>query len=82
MKAWTYLPAQIDPQEYEECEDIEIYCSFLGSLVHELTHYFQWGVGLEQSDVVSDVKQTTSAFVSSSNSAKIATCHIKKELNT
>jgi hypothetical protein len=48
------IPAQIDPQEYEECEDIEIYYSILGSLVHELTHYFQWVAGLDQSDAVSE----------------------------
>lgn len=36
------IPAQIDPKEYEEYEAIGIYYSILGSLVHELAHYFQW----------------------------------------
>lgn len=48
------IPAKIDPQEYEGDEDFEIYYSILGSLVHELTHYYQWVAGLEQSDAVSE----------------------------
>lgn len=48
------IPAQINPQEYEGCEDLEIHYSILGSLVHELTHYFQWVAGLEQSNAVSE----------------------------
>lgn len=41
------IPAAIDPTEYNGWEDIEIYYSILGSLVHELTHYFQWAAGME-----------------------------------
>ena len=41
------IPAQIDPQEYEDAENIEIYYSILGSLVHELAHYFQWAAGMD-----------------------------------
>ena len=44
------IPAKINPQEYEGDEDFEIHYSILGSLVHELTHYYQWVAGLEQSE--------------------------------
>ena len=41
------IPAQFDPRELADWEDIEIYYSILGSLVHELTHYYQWTAEME-----------------------------------
>lgn len=41
------IPAEIDPAEHEDWEVLEVYYSILGSLVHELTHYFQWVSGME-----------------------------------
>jgi hypothetical protein len=32
----------------------ELYQQILSSLIHELTHYFQWALGLEQSSAVSE----------------------------
>ena len=35
------------------CEPV-VYEQILSSLVHELTHYYQWVLALEQSDAVSE----------------------------
>ena len=48
------IPARIAPDIREAYEDIENYYSILGSLVHELTHYYQWVAGLTQTDAVSE----------------------------
>lgn len=48
------IPARIGPHIREEYEDIEIYYSILSSLVHELTHYYQWVAGLDQTNSVSE----------------------------
>lgn len=48
------IPARIEPDVRAEYEDTEIYYSILSSLVHELTHYYQWIAELEQTDAVSE----------------------------
>lgn len=48
------IPARIDPELREEEDDLDIYYTILGSLVHELTHYFQWVAELDQTDAVSE----------------------------
>ena len=48
------IPARIEPNVREAYEDIEIYYSILSSLVHELTHYYQWVSQLAQTDAVSE----------------------------
>lgn len=48
------IPARIEPWLREEEEELDIYYSILGSLIHELTHYFQWVSELEQSDSASE----------------------------
>ena len=48
------IPARIAPNLKEEYEDIEIYYSILGSLVHEITHYYQWCAGFTQTEAVSE----------------------------
>lgn len=48
------IPARIEPELRAEYEDIDIYYSILSSLVHELTHYYQWVAGSEQTDAVSE----------------------------
>ena len=48
------IPARIEPWLREEEEELDIYYTILGSLVHELTHYFQWVAELEQTDSVSE----------------------------
>ena len=48
------IPARIEPAARDEYEDIEIYYGILSSLVHELTHYYQWAAGLEQTNAVSE----------------------------
>ena len=48
------IPARIESDVRIEYEDIEIYYLILSSLVHELTHYYQWVEGLDQTDDVSE----------------------------
>ena len=48
------IPARIEPWLREEEDDLDIYYTILGSLVHELTHYFQWVAELDQTDSASE----------------------------
>lgn len=48
------IPARIEPDVREEYADWDIYCAILSSLVHELTHYYQWLAEPEQTDAVSE----------------------------
>lgn len=48
------IPARIEPDVRAEYEDLAIYHAILSSLVHELTHYYQWAAGLDQTDAVSE----------------------------
>lgn len=52
--AYIRIPARIEPDVREEYEDMDIYYSILSSLVHELTHYYQWVAELEQTESVSE----------------------------
>ena len=44
------VPAKINWEQHADIDKDEIYEMVLSSLVHELTHYFQWVRGLEQDD--------------------------------
>lgn len=48
------IPARVEAHLREEYEDLDIYYSILSSLVHELTHYYQWVADLDQSKAVSE----------------------------
>lgn len=48
------IPARVEAHLRGEYEDGEIYDGILSSLVHELTHYYQWAEGSEQSNAVSE----------------------------
>lgn len=48
------IPSLINYDSYEDCTKDEIYDSVLSSLVHEITHYYQWIEKLEQSDYNSE----------------------------
>ena len=48
------IPARLEPDVQNAYENIDIYYAILSSLVHELTHYFQWAAGLKQTDAVSE----------------------------
>lgn len=44
------IPAKIEPHLREEYDSLELSYGILGSLVHELTHYFQWVSGVHLSE--------------------------------
>lgn len=48
------VPSKIEAELLEECSLEEIYVMILSSLVHEISHYFQWSLGLEQTNAVSE----------------------------
>ncbi|MBQ4562959.1 MAG: hypothetical protein IJA58_00600 [Lachnospiraceae bacterium] len=48
------IPSAIEEDLLEEYTPEEICDSMLSSLVHELTHYYQWVLDLEQSEAVSE----------------------------
>ena len=48
------IAGAIEPNVLEEYEIDTIYDGVLSSLVHELTHYFQWVLKLEQDDRISE----------------------------
>ena len=48
------IPSKIEYDLLSEYTYDEIYEQILSSLVHELTHYFQWVLRLEQSNAVSE----------------------------
>ena len=48
------IPAKVEMELLEECSLEEIYEMILSSLVHEISHYYQWALELEQSNAVSE----------------------------
>lgn len=48
------IPSAIETNLLGEYTKEEIYDQILSSLVHELSHYYQWFLGLEQSNAVSE----------------------------
>lgn len=48
------VPSAIEPELLHEYTQDEIYEQILSSIVHELTHYYQWVLDLEQSDAISE----------------------------
>ena len=48
------IPSKIEKYLLEEYSREEIYEQILSSLVHELTHYYQWILDLEQSNSTSE----------------------------
>ena len=48
------VPSAIDVTLFEEYTIDEIHEQILSSLVHELTHYYQWVKGLEQSNATAE----------------------------
>lgn len=48
------IPSAVEPEVKEELPMEEIYDAVLSSLVHELTHYFQWASGAKQSNAISE----------------------------
>lgn len=48
------IPSKIEPELFETWTLDEIYESILSSLVHEITHYYQWVLDLEQSNTTSE----------------------------
>lgn len=48
------IPSKIEKELLKKFSLEDIYDSILSSLVHELTHYFQWVLDLEQTDSVSE----------------------------
>lgn len=48
------MPSKVEAALLEECSLAEVYVMILSSLVHELSHYFQWVSGLQQTNAVSE----------------------------
>ena len=48
------VPSKVEAALLEECSLDEVYLMILSSLVHELSHYFQWVSGLQQTNAVSE----------------------------
>lgn len=48
------IPSAIETELLSEYSKEEIYEQILSSLVHELTHYFQWVLDLDQSNATSE----------------------------
>ena len=48
------IPSKINSELYEQYDEEELYEQVLSSLVHELSHYFQWVLSLEQDDGTSE----------------------------
>lgn len=48
------IPSKIEADLLKECSLDEIYEMILSSFVHELTHYYQWALELDQSSAVSE----------------------------
>ena len=48
------VPSKVEAALLEECSLAEVYVMILSSLVHELSHYFQWVSGLQQTNAVSE----------------------------
>lgn len=48
------VPSAIELELLDEYTKEEIYEQILSSLVHEITHYYQWALDLDQSNAVSE----------------------------
>ena len=48
------VPSKVEAELLEEYSLADIYVMILSSLVHELSHYFQWVADLEQTNAVSE----------------------------
>ena len=48
------IPSKVEEVLLSECSIDEVYIMIMSSFVHELTHYFQWVSGLEQTSAVSE----------------------------
>lgn len=48
------VPSKVEAALLEECSLAEVYVMILASLVHELSHYYQWVSALEQTNAVSE----------------------------
>ena len=48
------IPSKIEAALLKECSIEEIYEMILSSFVHEISHYFQWVLALEQANAVSE----------------------------
>lgn len=48
------VPSKVEETLLKECSIEEIYEMILSSLVHEITHYYQWALSLEQTNAVSE----------------------------
>ncbi len=48
------IPSAIDASKAADTCILDEYNAILSSFIHELTHYFQWAKGLEQSNAVSE----------------------------
>ena len=48
------IPSLINYKNYEDYTKSEVYDNILSSLIHELTHYYQWIKKIEQTDYASE----------------------------
>lgn len=48
------IPSLINYNEYDGCPKGEIYDNVLSSLIHELTHYYQWVIQVKQTNSISE----------------------------
>ena len=48
------IPAKIEPELLSELSKEDIYEMILSSMVHEITHYYQWTDNLKQNNAVSE----------------------------
>ena len=48
------IPSAIEPQLLDDYTRVEIYEQILSSLVHELSHYYQWILDLDQNNATSE----------------------------
>ena len=48
------VPSKINPELYNDYDEEEIFESVISSLVHELSHYYQWVSGAEQDNRTSE----------------------------
>lgn len=48
------IPSKINAELYQQYDGEELYEQVISSLVHELSHYFQWVLGGEQDDKTSE----------------------------
>ncbi|MBR3575958.1 MAG: hypothetical protein IKL42_00970, partial [Clostridia bacterium] len=48
------IPSKINLDLYQQHDQEELYEQVISSLVHELSHYFQWVLGIKQDDKTSE----------------------------